>query len=138
MDRKEYLEYRASTIQSAAEQIGKYGRAILFLSSGAIALSVSSLASIAKGDVQHSIWALVCAWILFGFSLFLIVFSEYAGFRAANFNVHQIDKAYEDENYSWRENRWNQCVEACNLAAGLTFSGGAAALMWFAYRNIGS
>ncbi|GFO81643.1 MAG: hypothetical protein A49_12700 [Methyloceanibacter sp.] len=138
MDRNEYLEYRAETLRSASEQIGKYGRAILVLSSGAIALSVTSLDSITRKEEVDGLCALVFAWSLFGTSLFLIVFSEYAGFRAAHFNFKQVDQVYGQDDYIWKTTRWNHCVEFCNITAGLAFSLGAVALMWFAYENIGS
>lgn len=138
MDRKDYLEYRAQTLQSATDQIGKYGRALLFLSSGAIALSLAFFDSIARPGQIHWVYALILSWSSFALSLFFVLLSEYAGFKAAHFNVKQADKNYELSEDTWRVTKWNPCVEWSNVTAGLTFWMGAVALMLFAYRNLGS
>lgn len=137
MERQEYLDYRTRTLQSANEQIGKYDRSVLLLSSGAIALSLASLDKIVGQGTPANVYLLAVSWILFVFSLVAVVGSQFCGFKAAHFDLGQIDKAYSRADYQWKRNRWNFWVHLSNATSGILFCLGAAALLLFAYQNIG-
>jgi hypothetical protein len=137
MQHQEYLDYRTRTLDSAKEQIGKYDRSVLFLSSGAIALSMAFLDKIVGQNAPVGVCVLAGAWAVFVLSLVAVVGSQFCGFKAAHFDVNQIEQAYSHPKYQWKRNPWNFGVELCNFASGIFFCTGAAALVMFAYQNIG-
>lgn len=138
MDRQEYIDYRTRTLQSANEQIGKYDRSILLLSSGAIALSLAYLDKIIGQGTPVSVCLLAGAWTLFFLSLIAVVGSQFFGFKAAHFDLGQVDDLYSNIEYQWKKNSWNFWVQLCNAASGFLFCLGAGSLLLFAYQNIGS
>jgi hypothetical protein len=137
MQRKEYLDYRAQVLQNASDQIGKYDRALLYLSSGAIGLSLTFTDSISSQDPPTSACFLAGAWALFLLSLVAIVGSQFSGFKAAQFDLRQVDQLYSTSKYEWQRNPWNLWVELGNATSGIFFCLGAIALVLFAYLNIG-
>lgn len=88
-----YISERNRLIEAKQEAARSYDRAILTLSSGAIALSITFLQFITP--TKLSLWFLYASWFGFAVAIGFIVVSFLASQRATEVEIEHLDEWYE-------------------------------------------
>lgn len=80
-----FLEERKSLLATAKEAAAEYAKAIMALSGGALALSITFMEKLAPTPAAGTLWILIAAWSMFASSLLVVVTSfllaQFAFFR---------------------------------------------------------
>jgi hypothetical protein len=144
--RHEYWEDRSSLIAGHREAAQSFDKAMLTLSGGALALSLTFIHDIAPQPVAEG-W-LLAAWIFFGLALIAtsssFLASQYAMHHElvrldAEFvtNTTNIDEAVrlEARAAAKRKNRLDGLTTILNISSLASFGLGAVCLGWFVWMN---
>jgi len=124
--KEKLIAYRRTRDDLLARQMKNsesYDRAILSLSSGALALSLSFIKDIVPIGHGHAYALLVVSWVLFGASILLILGSYPTSQWGVNLQLEFAEKYYldNDESYRNRDNCWGHATLILGLLAGASF-----------------
>ncbi len=139
--RIELLEYR-SKVRKQYDQINnEYNRLIVFLSGGAIALSITFLAFFIGSQDKSLLYIDIFleSWVLLIISLFATLLGLFFGLRAREKGIKQIDTAiiyYEDEHLREFGGLWSLVADIVHITSLLTCITGIAMLLLFTYLNV--
>jgi len=90
-----YIAQREILHGATLESSGRYGKAILALSGGALALTVTFLEKIAPSPVIDSISFIILAWLCFLLSVVLHLFSLRNSNKAVTEQIRILDAEYD-------------------------------------------
>lgn len=131
-----YFEERMSLAEGERKIAISFDKAIMTLSGGAIALSMTFLDKIAPES--KDIYLLISAWISFAFSLSSILFSMILSIEAYKYEIDRVDKAYSDNKNppSSEKNKFTISTDFCNKLSLFTLILGIILLSIFSYVNL--
>lgn len=127
-------EWRASTTATIVKAQEDYDRTLLTLSGGSMALSLTFIDSVVPLSMAHGQNALLLAWISWSVSLVATLFSHYFGGMALRRALEQVDS--ENHTTGRFGGRADNIVGKLNLGAGLLFSLGLGAMIFFVSINL--
>lgn len=128
---RSYRDHLVSARQKAYED---YDKALLTLSSGALALSIAFVKDFVGDGILTALWLLTIAWAAWSFSIVITLVSFRLSQGALTTAIDAVD-ASEDQ--SRREvTKLAGQVEKANLASGILFVVGVVLLVVFATLNI--
>jgi hypothetical protein len=145
---KIYDDQRKVFSDRSIETSGRYDKALLTITSGAIGVSLLFIEKIAPHPNPATIWELKLAWIGLCLSLVLQLLSTYLSPMACRQAIKLLDKEHKvalsckEDLIAFRvlmakaENEYNKYVCRVSLFAFLTFIFGFAMLIWFAIANL--
>ena len=131
MNKKEIYTVRKQWIDIITESSKQYDKSILFVSSGAIAISLTFIANIIDKAATSSKWLILCAWAGFGLSMAVNLVSFLTSQKGYLENIKQLDSGELPNRF------WTICTWWLNIAAFISLFTGAVFLCWFTYINIG-
>lgn len=132
--RREYLQTRQTFVEMQVSTYKTYDRALLFLSSGAIVLSITVLETNEISDTSAGF--LFCAWAFWFCSLLTQLRSYLLSSDSLDHEIAQCDKAYENKNYKSKENKYNKWVKLFNRASFIFFALGSFVFLLFVGINL--
>ncbi len=130
----ELKEYRKDLIERGRKANESYDKAVMTLSAGALAVSLTFIHDIAQHPIQSSIRFLVIAWSLLVFSLIAIFISLLTSQFAFRTSVTQVDKGVIHE--SRAGGTFALATLWLNVASAVLFTLGLVFLVVFALMNI--
>lgn len=145
-DEKRYLDHRSTLIQGRFLVSASLDKAILTLSGGALAVSMTFVKDIAKNPVWT--WALAGAWVLFGSTIGVMLLSIYVCQLAYKRERKILDAKQHrkinkersnditDQNDDAKKNIWSILTEAGTLISVLLFMIGLVFLGIFIWVNM--
>ncbi len=114
-----FLEERKDLLQTAKDAAGQYAKAIMTLSAGGLALTVTFITRSVPGPVPGSVILLRFAWCFFGLSLISIVtsffLSQHAFIRQVDLAQRQILESMRDEELTNPYKSWIQHLGLASL-----------------------
>ncbi len=118
-----------------------YEKAILTLSTASLAFSLSFLSLIHKIGSNNTrtfeaLQLLVTSWILFGISIFFILFSFVINIVALRKRLNEFELINEGKNDPCESEKWEYAGYAIYGASGLSFMLGVAMMIAFCYENL--
>jgi hypothetical protein len=137
LEREAYLEERRSLVDAEIEQARSYDKAILTLSAGALALSLTFVHELAPKFDKWTIGWLVAAWAAFILSLLATLISFQVSQWAFREARDSLDALHERAEASAASERAADLTKAANIASLGCFIVGAIFLVVFVSLNIG-
>ena len=131
-----YLETRKQFHESRSDQMAKYDQAILWLSSGAIALTVTYLEKLKPAGKSDCFELLLLSWVMFFLSLGCVVASHYFGQKSWTEAIDQLDKSQGNPSHMWVQDSAGQVASKLNVSSGAFLLLGGLFFIWFAYSNL--
>ena len=134
---KQYLEERRLLIDAEREQATAFAKYVLFLSSGALALSLTFVHEVAASPKPRTYPWLVLAWSLFALAIGSTLTSLLLSQKALQDQRDINDAAMREGKWPpTRYTRWGCRVEVLNWLALLCFVFGAVFLIVFGVVNL--
>jgi hypothetical protein len=133
-----YLEERTQLITAERDTAKQFDKAILTLSAGALALSITFIKQIASQPKQNSIYWLIAAWSFFCLSLLSTLISFLTS-QAACRNQREIldgDIAKKDDSELVHKNKASSWTNTLNYFSIITFILGVVSLIIFSAINL--
>ena len=130
-----YLKHRAHLLEVQREAQGKYDQSLFYLSSGAIALSITFLDKIAVGAQMAASPMVVAAWLCFLVSVVFVVASHALSSEVHGKEITQLDECYADHSRTWKSSRLNALIRWSNVFSGILFVFGCLFFLLFAALN---
>ena len=134
-----YLEERKLLIDAEREGARTFDKAILTLSAGALALSITFLEKIVRVDQTTIWWGLIASWIAFGGSILLILFSFLTSQWACRRQIEILDEELINDagqRKSKTNNNWTTATTVLNIASILSFTVGVTFFCCFSFANL--
>ena len=136
--RATYLAHRDHLRDSAADQTASQDKALSFLASGALTLSVTFVNNLSAGAVPvHKEW-IFGGWVALAISLFASLFSFWTATEDFRLELSRTDKDYRAGEGAPKHgpNLWRWATTALNVVAILALCVGSAAVLWFVWVNL--
>jgi hypothetical protein len=137
--RQEYLDERKILIELESRSAQGFDTAVISLSGGALALSISFINQIA-GRVPRFKWLLIVAWSSLVFSLIAMTVSHLTSQKAMRKQREIIDQEQDDEGTETgegvNETAYSGMTDFLNYAALATLLIGLGSLAAFAFLNL--
>jgi len=128
-------DYRKVLEQRLAEVSAEYGKAVITLSGGALAVSFAFVTDLVPDPIPSTVWRLWLAWLSFGTSLASILLAMLTATFALRHAIKQVDDGTIDSDDV--PGRWRSRVtSALNVSAIITFFAGIFFLAYFALTNL--
>ena len=127
--------YRDWLIKADHRASEAYDKAVMTLSGGALAISITFIHDIAPSPDKGTVYLLGIAWGSFGLSIAVILVSKLTSQWALRKAMRQIDQGTIHQQRPGAA--FSVLTAILNVLAGLTFLVGVAALSWFAIANMG-
>lgn len=126
--------YRSVLVERSHKANESYDKAVMALSSGALAVSLTFLHDIVPHPRASSVFLLGAAWLLLVLSLVAIFASLLTSQFAFRTAITQVDSGIIQD--SRAGGLYASITVWLNVASGALFVFGLASLMWFALTNI--
>lgn len=126
--------YREWMVQTSYKVSESYDKAVMTLSGGAFAISMTFIHDIAPSPDPRTLLPLALAWASFGISIASILISKLTSQWAIAKAIQQFDAGTIDHQRPGRA--YALATSILNIAAGGTFLTGAALLAGFAVANL--
>ena len=127
----EIFETRKQWIDIIQKTSAQYDNTIVWLSAGAIAVSLSFLNNVSSAVVISYEWALLLSWVLFCCALMANLLSYLTSQKGYLDNLNKLDKKESTIN-GW----WNNFTVALNVVALMCFLVGMILLLIFSFQNL--
>lgn len=138
ISRDEYLDNRRATLDVAKHNIVVFDKAILTLSSGALAVSLAFIDKIGGIANSNYVWVLGIAWLCYLISILANLQSHRTGWKDAYGEIARQDRRYKDTgNFDLTPSKQRNKIESLNDAAFWFFALGTILLCTFALINLG-
>lgn len=135
LPRADYLKEREALIEGERTAAESFDKAMLALSGGVFALSITFIKEIAPKPTETE-WLLV-AWLGFALALLSTLASFLSSQEAWRMQRKILDKLYKKELCAEKQKNWqSQFTEVLNWASIVSFVCGVVALALFAYLNL--
>lgn len=134
-----YLEERKLLIDAEREGARTFDKAILTLSAGALALSITFLEKVVPISKATTRWPLTASWIAFGVSIFLILFSFLTSQWACIKQREILDSEWLDvpkQQKQNQKNRWTTATTVLNITSIFAFAAGITFFCYFTTANL--
>lgn len=137
LDADQYASERRTLIEISGKSAEQHDKAIIALSGGGLALSLTFLENIAPNPREDTLWLLGVAWLCFIASLFVVLlsflFSQWACDRQHSIidNLYAGWQAVEEE-----KNPFRTWTHRLNLASYVLFVGAVSFLAAFSWTNL--
>ncbi len=132
-----FLEYRKHLWEAGKSASDNTDKAILTLSAGALALSMTFLKDIVPLKDVIELHLIITAWVSFGSSISCVLFSQYESRRAIEVQQQRLEshiaKDYESANLP---NPHTEKTKKLNIAAGALFVAGLILTILFTSLNV--
>jgi hypothetical protein len=89
-----YVRDRQAYLKESQEVSDRYDKAILTMSGGSLALSLTFIEKIAPSPLAWSLWFLFVAWLLLILSVLLGIYARAASQRAIPYEIAHLDQSY--------------------------------------------
>lgn len=129
MDRIDYTNHRRHLRETQVQEQGKYDKALLYLSCGAIGLSATAISNAPVLLQGASLTFLVISWVLFLLSISCVVGSHYLSAKVLASDLEKLDELYENDRIEWRDDPRNKTINLLNVVAFVLFIFGAIAFL---------
>jgi len=138
MDQHTYTEHKKKNQDALLKQAEQHDKAILALSSGALALSLTFLRTIAPSPSSGSLWLLGFSWGAFLVSVLSTLLSFHTSVRAFLRADEILDEMAQNPGIDAHElpNRWRSHTLLLNYTAVACFAVGTVLLTAFAIVNL--
>lgn len=138
VDTSIYLDHRKSLIALGNDQLKEYDKAILTLSAGALALSITFVKEIAGGRATAvALPYIVSSWAFFTVAIILNVISYYLSWKDTTVEVRRIDECMIDgKAYLYKRNHYSTVTSGLNVLAFISFICGIISVGIFSYSNL--
>jgi len=138
-----FLEERKELLATAKEAATQYAKAIMTLSAGALALSLTFMKDIVPCPAPKTLAYLKLSWGSFSASLTLIVISfllsEFAFIKQVEVTKGALlPENSEKENNKWSSNPYRSPIVILNILSLITFLLGVIFLVLFSLLNLGA
>lgn len=130
-----YLDHRKELFRLAIDNGRSLDKIVIFLSSGAIALSIAFLKDIVGEEPVKYSAALVTSWVFFVLALGCTLASIYLSMEAAYEEIDSLDIAFEREE-NCRPNRKAFLSKKLDLASIISVLLGLLSLFLFVFENV--
>jgi hypothetical protein len=134
-----YLEERKLLIDAEREGARTLDKAVLTLSAGALALSITFLEKVAPLSTTITRWTLIAAWIAFGVSILLILVSFLTSQWACKRQRDILDDEWLNaaaEHKQSAKNKWTTATIILNITSILAFAAGVTFFCYFTIANL--
>ena len=128
--------YRDLLVKADLKASEAYDKAVMTLSGGTLAISLTFIKDVAPSPQPGTIWSLETAWICLAISILAILFSMLTSRWAIRKAIDQVDR--NDKFKGTPGGHFAYITKVLNVAAGLAFFGGVFFLGWFAITNMAS
>ena len=128
---KEDLEYWNKLFEAYKESSSQFDKNILYISSGALGLSISFITDIVKLPVASYKWILGSSWIILTIVILFSLLSHYFSMKAINFRMQ-----YLQSNEDNKSENLNNKVTLLNLLMLIGLPIGIIGLVTFIILNI--
>ena len=144
----EYTAQRVKLDSASLEAGGRYDRAVLAISSGALALSVTFIDKIASAPQPWTLFLLVSGWLLLLVAIIFQLLALSASHEATREQINILDKQYayylstddpeEAVRNGWEEppNKFNSRVNKFNIVAQVALISGVVFVLVFSAFNV--
>jgi len=133
------LDHRKFLTSCQAEAWKAFDYRILFISTGAIALSISFLDKLVVSLPVYK-YLLIVSWLLFAFSLFSSLLSLLSTMYSVNMQTQWIDFVFREQMSPLDEDEpprtWDNVTTICNWVSLCCLTLGVVGLCLFAYSNL--
>jgi uncharacterized membrane protein len=143
MDYDDYVKEREQLSRYEHANYDSYEKTLLTLSAAFLAFSVSFLALLKRKTesgmdslVLASPELLVCSWVSFASSVFLMVLCFLISTLALRKETAKLEKALEDVQALEEKNLWTSLVYLSYILSGIGFISGIVFLLIFCAKNI--
>ncbi len=138
IDTAVYLEHRKGLIALGNDQIKEFDKAILTLSAGALALSITFVKEIAGGRAAALVLHYIAVgWAFFTAAIILNIISYYLSWKDTTLEVRRIDSCMlENKPYNYARNHYRTITSALNVIAFICFLCGVGFVGLFSYSNL--
>ncbi|MCK5564326.1 MAG: hypothetical protein KAJ07_03695 [Planctomycetes bacterium] len=116
---KVFLDHRQTLIESRFQISIGLDKAILTLSAGALAISMTFITDIIK--TPTSIWQLITAWFLFGVAIASDLLSIYFCQMAYGKGIKNLDANYSEQTSTHNKNNWSIVTRVGAVVSIFTF-----------------
>ncbi len=137
-----FIDERKELLSTAKEAAIQYAKAIMTLSAGALALSLTFMKDIAPNPLPNTLFYLKTSWFLFCSSLIAIVISfllsEFAFIKQVEIaqKALSIDPKKEDINHPSHSNPYKKWIVFLNILSLLAFILGVILIVLFSASNL--
>jgi len=132
-DPSAFGEYRQHLVLASQTAQTDYDKTLLWLSGGALVLSLTLVEKILDKNQMSSPDLLLKAWLAWIASLTAVLTSFYFSRQALRKAIWRVDRGIVELRPG---GLWAVCTEAANIMAGLLFVAGIASVVWFCYVNV--
>ena len=126
--------YRTWLVDAEHKAYQSFDKAVMTLSGGALAISLTFVKDIFKSPKQETLFVLELAWLCLGASIVAILVSILTGASALRRAVEQVDKGTIEKQLAG--GRYATATKAFNVVACAGFVLGVCFLAWFAISNM--
>lgn len=130
----EIREYRDWLVQADHKSLEAYDKAVMTLSGGALAISLTFINDILASPIAGTLYLLIFAWVFLALSITAILVSMLGSHWALRKAIGQVDRGeiLRVEVGGW----FTRLTNVLNVVAGAAFVLGVALLAWFAIANM--
>ena len=135
---KLFSEYDKQLLADRSKSYEAFDKAILTLSGGGLALSLTFINNIIPLATAKNIGVLIVSWVLFALSI-LITLTSFVSSQFALEKQRKLAEDYylkNDEAAPTRPNIWNRTTRILNLISGLFFIVAVVLLLYFVNLNL--
>jgi len=130
--------YRDRLEQAYLEQSKAYDKAVMTLSAGTLAISLTFVKDVIDTPRPGTVIFLALAWTALAVSIVAILISMLTSQWALRKTIEQVDRGQEQQ-LQVRPGGWRSRLTAVlNVSAAVGFVLGVALLAWFAIANLGA
>jgi hypothetical protein len=132
-----YLDERKELIDAARESARTFDKAVLAFGSAVFGFSIAFLKDVAPHPARDTLGWLGAAWVLFAFSLLIILLSFIFSHRACMFEIACATKKITDPDSETKKNWSSVVTDWCNFTCIALLFFGLISWSVFAFRNLG-
>jgi len=136
LDWDTYLDIRKSFDEIRISQLNAFDKAILTISSSALAFSVVILTTFSGRGSIYRLDFLIFSWVCFSIAIVINLVSYLLAAKSVEKEIAELDDSMSSEEYAvLKRNKFVTFTNFANIIAILTFIGGVVFLLLFAFFN---
>lgn len=134
-----YLQERSTLIEIEQKSADQHDKAILTISMGGLALSITFLREIAPNPSKETLILVAISWFCFGVSMLTILFSFLSSQIACRRQRDLLDELFEHgtRNVERKANRWSSLTHWLNVSSYILVFLAVSFLALFSWLNLG-
>jgi len=106
-----YVRDRQAYLKESQAISDRYDKAILAMSGGSLALSLTFIEKIAPSPLAWSLWILLVAWLLLIVSVLLGIYALAASQIAIQYEIAHLDQSYREYLQAYKAGKFDQIPE---------------------------